>query len=140
MQLTRESEHAIRGLGFLATLPRDRHIPLSEIALARDLPPSFLAKTFQKLARHGLVESARGRGKGYALAKPAGEINVLDIVVAVEGSILLTRCLLWAARCHDHDPCPLHHLLKDRVRLLEASLREITLSDVAESGLDSGGE
>lgn len=140
MQLTRESEHAIRGLDFLATLPRHHHITLSEIAEARDLPPSFLAKTFQKLARHGLVESARGRGNGYALARPPGEISVLDVIVAVEGSVLLTRCLLWSAHCHDDDPCPLHHLLKDRARLLEDKLRSITLSDVANAALASGGD
>ncbi len=139
MQLTRESEHAIRGLSFLATLPGDQRITVSEIANARDLPRAFLARIFQKLARHGLVESVRGRGNGFSLARPPGEISILDVVVAVEGSVLLTRCLLWPAHCPDDDPCPLHHLLKDQARLLEG-LRKITLSDISTEAPNSGGE
>ncbi|MFQ5747340.1 MAG: RrF2 family transcriptional regulator [Gemmatimonadota bacterium] len=135
LQLTRESEHAILGLGFLATLPPDRPTPLSEIAEARDLPASFLAKIFQKLARHGIVDSTRGRGHGYSLARPAGQISILDVIVAVEGPSLLNRCILWAGRCHDENPCPLHDLLRDRGPLLEEMLRSITLASLASDGL-----
>ncbi|MEN8144172.1 MAG: Rrf2 family transcriptional regulator [Gemmatimonadota bacterium] len=137
MQLTRESEHAIRGLAFLAGEPPDQPITVSAIANARDLPPSFLAKIFQKLARHGLVQSARGRGNGYSLARKPTDISVLEVAVAVEGSVLLTRCLLWSAHCHDDDPCPLHYLLKDRARLLEDRLGKITISDVAAAAPES---
>jgi Rrf2 family protein len=131
MQLTRESEHALAGLGLLATRAPGVFVPLAEIAAAKDLPPPFLAKIFQKLARHGLLTSSRGRGRGYALARPADSISVMDVFVAVEGPRLVKRCLLWQAHCSDEDPCPLHDFLKDRMPVLEARLEEISVADLA---------
>ncbi|MCH8937355.1 MAG: Rrf2 family transcriptional regulator, partial [Gemmatimonadetes bacterium] len=64
MNLTRESEYALKGLAWLATHPPGDVVPLVEIAEVQQLPSTFLAKIFQKLARHGLLESDRGRGSG----------------------------------------------------------------------------
>jgi Rrf2 family protein len=130
MQLTRESEHALVGLGFLATKPMGTTVPLAEIAETRGLPAPFLAKTFQKLASHDIVASTRGRRNGYALARPADSINVLEVLVAVEGPRLLNRCTLWQSHCSDEDPCPLHPFLKDRVPVLEDRLREVSIADL----------
>ena len=54
MQLTRESEYALIGLSALASEPVGSVVSLAAIAEAKDLPRTFLAKIFQKLARHGI--------------------------------------------------------------------------------------
>jgi len=140
MQLTRESEHAIHGLKVLANQSPEILTPLSEISEAADLPLSFLSKIFQKLSRHGVVESVRGRGNGYCLSRPADKISMLDVLVAIEGPRLLNRCLLWQSRCHDEDPCPLHAFLKGRSAAMEETLRGISLADVAALDEGSGGK
>lgn len=130
MQLTRESEHALSALSFLMTQPEGQFVALAQIAEARDLPRAFLAKTFQKLARHNVLHSSRGRSKGYTLARPADSISVLDVFVAVEGPTLLQRCTLWQSTCSEDFPCLLHPFLKGNIRTLEARLAEISIADL----------
>ena len=130
MQLTRESEHALAGLGFLSTQPRGEYVALAEIAEGRNLPKAFLAKTFQKLARHGVLNSSRGRSKGFTLARSADSISVLDVLVAVEGPGLVQRCAVWPTSCSDETPCPLHPYLKDHRQALEQRLSEVSIADL----------
>ena len=130
MQLTRESDHALAGLAFLSAQPLGEYVALAEIAEARNLPKAFLAKTFQKLARHGVLDSSRGRSKGYTLARSANDISVLDVLVAVEGPGLVHRCALWPTTCSGETPCPLHPFLKDHTQALEQRLTEISIADL----------
>ncbi|MDH3297932.1 MAG: Rrf2 family transcriptional regulator, partial [Gemmatimonadota bacterium] len=118
MQLTKESEHALVALEFLIAQPPGEYVALADIAEAAGLPRAFLAKTFQKLARHDVLLSSRGRSKGYTLARPADSISVLEVFVAVEGPRLLQRCTLWPSRCSDDSPCVLHPFLKGHIRTL----------------------
>lgn len=134
MHLTRESEYALLGLAVLALRPEHDTVPLAEIADGKALPPTFLAKIFQKLARHGLVTAGRGPGSGYALARPPEAITMRQIFEAVEGPRVLQRCLLWQGHCGDRNPCPLHYRLKGFRPALESVLNGITLAEyVAES-------
>lgn len=130
--LTRQSEYALQGLAFLASRPAGSSVALAEIAGARALPSSFLAKIFQKLARCGLVEAERGRASGgYALARAPGSITIREVIEGVEGPRVLERCLLWQGHCGDRDPCPLHYRLKTLRPELESLLDTITLADYA---------
>ncbi len=132
MNLTKESEYALQGLARLATHPSGTMVSMAEIATEQRLPPTFLAKIFQKLARHGLLEAERGRGSGYMLSSDPSEIRVREILEAVEGSMALQKCLLWAGNCDEADPCPLHYRLKALRPQLDAVLNEITLADYVE--------
>ncbi len=132
MKLARESAYAIEGLLVLAAKPVGSIMLLHEIAKSRRIPESFLAKIFQKLARAGIVASSRGRIRGYALARPAKQISVGSILLAVEGADVFDRCIFWSDRCSDSNPCPLHdcwagprqkmvHELMERSNLAELS-------------------
>ena len=132
MNLTRESAYALNGLARLATYPAGTMVPMAEIAAEQQLPSTFLAKIFQKLARHGLLEAERGRGSGYMLSGKPSEIRVREILEAVEGSMALQKCLLWGANCDEDEPCPLHYRLKSLRPRLDALLNEITLAECME--------
>lgn len=132
MNLTKESEYALLGLARLATYPAGTMVPMAEIATAQQLPSTFLAKIFQKLARHGLLEAERGRGSGYMLSGEPSGIRMRDILEAVEGPMALRKCLLWGGNCGDDEPCPLHYRLKAIRPQLEALLNEMTLAEYME--------
>ncbi len=129
MNLTRESEYALRGLVRLATYPPGHMVSHSEIADAERLPAAFLAKIFQKLARHGVLEAERGRGSGYALRASPAMTRIWEVFEAIEGSEALKRCLLWGGHCCETTPCPLHHRLLHLRAGLDEMLNEITLAD-----------
>lgn len=132
MRLTRESEYALLGLAFVASRPSGEVVPLAEIAAARRLPQTFLAKTFQKLARHGLLVSHRGPGRGYAIARRPDEISLRAVLEAIEGPELFSRCLFWNTHCSDANPCLLHRHMKPLVPDVRDVLERLTLADLAD--------
>ena len=130
MRVTKESEYALRGLAVLANNPFGEVTSLARIAEEQGLPPSFLAKIFQKLARHGLLLAARGPGSGYSLSRPAESITLKEILESVEGPELFEHCMLWSGHGEDN-PCPLHEHLKTVLPALIACLDAITLAEYA---------
>ena len=136
MNLTRESEYALKGLAWLAAHPPGNVVPLVEIAEVQQLPSTFLAKIFQKLVRHGLLESDRGRGSGYMLRGAPSDIRVRDILEAIEGPLALKQCLLWSGHCNESEPCPLHYRIKSVRSQLDEVLNEVTLAEYVEVSLD----
>ena len=79
---------------------------LDELVAGSGLPRDFVAKIFQKLVRGGILRSAKGRGGGFALARPQHEITLMDIVEAVEGPLSMTRCALHTDDCGWSCDCP----------------------------------
>ena len=99
MQVTRAGEYAIIGLLYLAKQPERRTVMIDEISEAEDVPESFLAKIFQSLAKGGYVQSHRGAGGGFSLAKSAGEITLLQVLNCVEGVFALQKCVSDDPEC-----------------------------------------
>lgn len=132
MRLTRETEYALRGLAALARRDDSAPVALADLARAEDLPPSFLAKIFQKLTRHGILQSGRGAGNGYSLARSPEKLSVLQVIEAVEGSDFLDRCMFWGGRCGGENPCLLHDRWAAVKPRFTAMLEETTLADLVE--------
>ena len=99
MQVTRADEYAIIGLLYLARQPAKRMVMIDEVSEAEGVPKSFLAKIFQSLAKSGLVTSHRGAGGGFSLAKPAGDITLLQVLQCVEGVFALQKCVSDDPKC-----------------------------------------
>ena len=99
MQVTRAVEYAIIGLLYLAKQPADRTVMIDEISEQERIPKSFLAKIFQSLAKGGFVLSHRGAGGGFSLAKPADEINLLQILNCIESAFALQKCVTIDPEC-----------------------------------------
>ena len=132
MKLGRESAYAIEGLLVLTTKPFGTVMLLRDLAASREVPQSFLAKIFQKLARSGIALSSRGAVRGYALTRRPKEIKVKEILLAVEGPDLLNRCILWNDRCADTNPCPMHDSWKQvRQQIIGKLMEQTTLADLA---------
>jgi Rrf2 family protein len=86
---------------------------LSAIAEAQDVPPRFLAKIFQALAKAGVVKSHRGAKGGFSLGRPASEITIKDVIEAIEGPIHLNVCLIAEGECDRDQFCPVHSVWED---------------------------
>lgn len=124
-------EHGIRAMIFLAQKKEhSSRTSLKEIAGAIGSPQPFTAKILQSLARHGYLESSKGPTGGFALARPAGDINLAEIVGAIDGEKLFNGCALGLPRCDNMQPCPLHHqfvAVRDHLHLtlIEADLQAL---------------
>jgi Rrf2 family protein len=149
MIFSNPTEYAIRGLAELVCrttlngqppangngngVGYSQRIMIEELVRGTDLPRDFLAKIFQRLARAGILISSKGRGGGFALARPAHEITLSQVVEVLEGPQCSDRCVVGLEKCNDHMPCPQHDLYKPIRQRLKDYLATTTVADLAAS-------
>lgn len=133
MKLSRESRYGLSGLAYLARQPAGTILQAGEVAEAAGLPPLFLSKIFGRLTRYGLLRSYRGRDRGYALARPADEISVREVLEAIEGPDVFQRCVFWSDTCSELDPCPLHDTWRTVRPMVADLLDRVSLDQVADT-------
>jgi Rrf2 family transcriptional regulator, cysteine metabolism repressor len=92
MLFSTKAEYGIRLMVELGRTADARPVALSAVAEAEMLPLSYLEHLVAKLREAGLVNSTRGAHGGYQLARPAEEIEMLDVVQALEGPIAPMEC------------------------------------------------
>jgi len=86
MKITRETDHAVKCVQYLAKYP-EQCLTVSTIAKKANIPRAFLAKIIQKLAKANVVKSVQGAQGGFMLAQKPSEINLKKIVETIQGSI-----------------------------------------------------
>ena len=87
MKLSTKGRYAMVALSDLAAQPDLALTPLAELSRRQDISLPYLEQLFVKLRRAGLVESVRGPGGGYRLARPPSEIRVSDVLGAVDETV-----------------------------------------------------
>jgi Rrf2 family protein len=122
-------EYALRAVMYLAQqAPAAR--TTEQIAAATRVPhKAYLAKVLQNLVRAGLVRSQRGVGGGMALAKGPADVNLLEVVNAVDPIQRIQTCPLGLA-AHGVRLCPLHKRLDTALAQVEKAFRQTTLAEL----------
>ena len=130
LQITRQTEYAIRGLQELARRNADAPVQLKVLAGSCEVSEAFLAKIFQMLAQAGVVKSHRGVKGGFSLGRPAEEITLREIVEICEGGIALNHCLRNVDPCQDADTCAVANVWREAQNALSGALEKTSLADV----------
>ncbi len=147
LSITKKSGYGLVAMTRLATLANDEVISAREIAEHFDVPVSLLMNVLKELAAAGFVESVRGARGGYRLARPAEEITLRDLIVALEGPIRLAECVRGEQgnsadhRCRIIDRCPIADPVHRVNRKISDFLTEIRLTDLlGAKGVPSAGQ
>lgn len=134
MKITREIDYALRIMNRLAEncpMPALNGINAAAISDATCVPVKFTFKILRKLKTDGLVQSFKGSGGGFALAKKPSEINLLDIMEAIDGPITINNCLDESCECSRTDfnkkNCFYYHIFDDINEMIAEKLRKVTL-------------
>jgi Rrf2 family protein len=130
LQITRQTEYAIRGLQELARRNGEAPVQLKLIAGSCQVSEAFLAKIFQMLAQAGVVKSHRGVKGGFSLGRAPEEITLREIVEICEGGIALNHCLRKVDPCQDADTCAIANVWREAQAALTGALDRTTLADV----------
>jgi len=126
--LSQTVEYALRAAVYLADqAPAAR--TTEQIAAATHVPPAYLSKVLQNLARGKIVISQRGLHGGFLLARQPDKITILEVVNAVDPVQRIHECPLGFA-AHGVNLCPLHRRLDDALASVERAFRESTLAEV----------
>ena len=128
--LSRTARHALRAIVALAELPQGRYAAAAAIAQQIGAPQNYLGKLLKTLAREGLVDSQRGLGGGFRLARDPSELSLLEIVDPIEHLNRWSECILGSEECSQEAPCPLHERFKTVRDAYLQLLGETTLADL----------
>lgn len=134
MRLTTKGRFAVTALIDLALRGSEGPVTLAGISDRQKISLSYLEQLFGKLRRCNLVDSVRGPGGGYCLARPVGEITVADIVRAVDESFDATQCG-GRENCRDEDRCMTHELWSTLNFKMYEYLTSVKLSDLVDKQL-----
>jgi Rrf2 family protein len=91
MRVSAKADYAIRAAAELAAAEGSAHLRAERIADAQEIPIKFLETILLELKHAGIVRSQRGAEGGYALARPAAEISLADVIRAVDGPLANVR-------------------------------------------------
>jgi Rrf2 family iron-sulfur cluster assembly transcriptional regulator len=131
MQLSTRGRYAVMAMTELAGRESARAVPLASIAERQQISRPYLEQLFARLRRRGLVLSVRGPGGGYRLARPAAELSVADVVIAVDEPLRATRCAGSGAGCMKGGArCLTHDLWDETGRRIHDYLAAVSLADV----------
>ncbi|MBK5225105.1 MAG: Rrf2 family transcriptional regulator [Thermoleophilia bacterium] len=131
MQLTRQADYAIRALLHLSAEKTGNVVQTKEIASSEGIPEKYLPTIMRTLARAGLVRTLRGNQGGVLLARKPDEINLREVIEAIEEPIVLNRCLRDDGECDRESFCPVHPVWERIQQTLIDQLESTTFADLA---------
>lgn len=131
MKLTTRGRYAVTAMLDLALNGEKGPISLAAISQRQDISLSYLEQLFAKLRKNDLVASVRGPGGGYRLSRAREQINVADIISAVNESTDSTSCQ-GKGDCQNGEPCLTHQLWDDLSEQIHTFLSGISLATLTE--------
>lgn len=133
--ISQTAEYALRAMSCLA-FSSDELTPTNDLAERTKVPSNYLAKVLQTLGSAELITGRRGVGGGYKLARPASEINLLDVINAVDRVERITACPLGL---DNHGPrlCALHRRMDKAAEAIIDIFGSTTLADLVEDSAPS---
>lgn len=134
MKLSTKGRYAVMAIVDLAINSSGSPVALADIAERQEISLSYLEQLFGKLRKGGLVKSVRGPGGGYLLSRPAAQMRISDIILAVDEPIRTTRCTPGSpSGCHNNKGrCLTHDLWEELGNQIYLYLSSVSVADVCD--------
>lgn len=129
MRLTTKGRYAVTAMLDLAINSQEKPVNLNDISERQAISLSYLEQLFSKLKRNQLVKSVRGPGGGYLLNGTSDDINIAQVISAVNESMDVSRCE-GRANCHNGKQCLTHNLWMDLSDRIYDFLNSISLGQL----------
>ena len=131
MRLTTKGRFAVTAMLDLALQHGGGPVTLAGISQRQNISLSYLEQLFGKLRRHSLVDSVRGPGGGYTIARNLEQVSVADIITAVDEPLDATQCG-GKENCRDEGRCMTHELWSTLNDKMYEYLSSVSLSDLVD--------
>ncbi len=131
MQFPQTVEYALRAMAYLVTSaePGDS-VSAHVLSEGTDIPLAYLSKVLRKLVLAGLLDSQRGHGGGFSLARAPERITFAEVLDAVGYEAVSNRCAFGMEECDAKHPCPLHPAWADLKERFTDWATQTTLADL----------
>lgn len=125
---SKKCELALQAVLYLSVKEKERVFKAGEISEELKVPKEFVSKMLQILTSSGIIGSKKGKSGGFFLAKDPADIKLIDIVMAIDGESVFSKCVLGFPGCSSDSPCPVHEqwgkLRDDAFRMLSSETLE----------------
>jgi Rrf2 family protein len=141
--LTKKAKYALKAALYLARRESGGSVLIAEIAAKERIPKKFLESILLTMKNRGVLASRKGRGGGYALARPAGQVSFGEIVRMMDGPLAPVPCVSVTAyhvceECPSEEGCEIRRVMQ-RVRdAISEVLDATTLADAVSGKKPSG--
>jgi Rrf2 family protein len=141
--LTNKGKYGLKAMVHLAGLDAGGRAQVQDIADANSIPKKFLDQILSALRNAGLVFSKKGKGGGYALARPARQITVGQIIRALDGPLAPIPCASVTAYracddCGDERACAVRLVMVKARNAISEVLDNVSLAEMRELGSSRG--
>ena len=131
MILSKSFGYSLRSIIYMALMSNTkRNIQLQEISDEISVPRHFLGKVMKRLAKNGIVDSAKGRTGGFMLNEHTLSYSLKDLIILIEGDALFSACVIGFKKCNEKNPCPLHHQMVEIRKQILKTYSETKIGDL----------
>lgn len=134
--ISKTGVHAALALTMMAHLKQGDFVGTATIAKEIGAPQNYLGKLLNTLAGEGLLESQKGFGGGFRLARQPNQISLYDIIEPIDKVSRWSGCFMGRGSCTPDNPCAVHHRWKKVREEYLSFLKETTLEDLAEKRVE----
>jgi Rrf2 family protein len=129
--LSNSSKYALKGVLYLAMhSSMETKIMAKDLAQLINVPPAYIAKLLQDLARKNLIHSEKGPHGGFYLSEKNKKEPIIKFIYAIDGEDKLNNCLMGLDHCSHANPCPLHHIASPMRDELLLNLKKKNINDL----------
>jgi Rrf2 family protein len=135
--LSQKTKYALRALQYLAKAEGSGPVLISTLAKHEQIPQKFLEAILLDLKNHGILQSKKGKGGGYLLLKPAGDITLGQVIRLFDGPLAPLPCVSETAfkkcdECPDELTCPTRSVMKEVRDAMTSILDRTTIADLGQ--------
>ncbi len=134
MRMSTKAQYAVRALVSLNLTSNGQPVSIKDIAEREKISLNYLEQLFVKLRRGGIVNSVRGPGGGYVLARPAADIHIDQIIDTVEEALMPLSCMSADGSCNCEHECTTQSVWQGLGNQIRNFLASMTLEDLTNDG------
>lgn len=127
--ITRDTDYALRAICSMVK-SKEKIVSVSQLVKELKIPRPFLRKILQILNKKGVLNSYKGKGGGFLLAKPAHKIFLVDLIEIFQGTLRLNECFFKKMVCPNIDTCSLREKIRGIERYVVKELKSITIASL----------
>lgn len=134
MWVSSKGEYGLRALFDLAQHYEQGAVQTKDIARRQDIPESYLSQLLLVLRKAGFIVSQRGPQGGHSLARPPAQIDMAEVITALEGTTAPLRCVEEGVErdCRLWDRCVLRDVWREVKQAADGVLSNTTLHDLCQ--------
>lgn len=132
LKLTKKADYGLIAMRHLAECAPGGSASAKELAERYGLPQPLLSKILQKLARRGFLQAVHGTNGGYRLARDARQISALEVILAIDGPVILASCFNERGECTQSPRCTVREPLRKIHEGILGLLGSIMISEMTD--------